>query len=113
MSNIWIKQDHMVMIQRIYVGFKTTYAGKFQTEIENKSDCVSLIVKQGGYPVSRYDFYGSTNGSLSTIKIYGQQLQGHYNTISSSRKCFALPVRSISLERDHVNIVLQDLTGLR
>lgn len=64
-----------------------------------------LICDSYGRAINRFSFYG-TFGKITSIAIYGSQLQGHFHAIKSSMKIFGLPVKNVSWEDTFIDVYL-------
>lgn len=61
------------------------------------SGSTSINTYKGNILINKYYFYPNRWGSIESIAIYGQQLEGHYKTISNSNMIFGFRVKSIDL----------------
>ena len=96
-----LNQKSRQMIDNVYRGFKTNYPQYVVEKVGTGNiqvDGVFLNVYSNEALVNSYLFSPGINGEIESIAIYGQALQGHYNTISRSRNVFGLPVDDISID---------------
>ena len=99
-----LNQNSIRMVDRVYLGFKIKYP-QWKVEKYNSGDihCNGIfldVYRPSGELANKYFFCPGVNGEIASIAIYGVALQNHYNTISSSRVCFGLPVTDICIDRE-------------
>lgn len=98
------------IIQRIVQGFKS-YPAYREYDIKSynydlKMGVHALEITKNGNRINLWLFFPGINGEISSIALYGNHLQGHLNAIRSSMTVFGLPVESIEMESDFVDILL-------
>ena len=96
-----LNQKSRQMIDNVYCGIKANYPQYVVEKVGTGNiqvDGVFLNVYSNGTLVNSYLFSPGISGEIESIAIYGQALQGHYNTISRSRNIFGLPVDDISID---------------
>ena len=72
--------------------------------------CMSIHISKQGRQINKFMFCPNTEGNVDSIAIYGNDLRGHYNTISASRNAFGFRVRNISMDNgysDYVDIEVE------
>ena len=99
-----LNQDSLQRIQNIAAGFKnfpayaayqiTSYVYDFRAGVH------ALEITRDGKMINLFLFYPDTsgNGKIGSIALYGANLQGHYNAMSSSMMAFGMPISDISFD---------------
>lgn len=99
-----LNQDSLQRIQNIVNGFKN-YPAFSLYEINSyvydfRAGVHALEVSKNGQTINLWLFYPSVTdpGKIGSIALYGSNLQGHYNAMTSSMSAFGMPISNISIE---------------
>lgn len=99
-----LNQDSLQRIQNIAIGFRNfpAYAAyQIRSYVYDfRAGVHALEVTRNGQMVNLFLFYPDTcgNGKIGSIALYGSNLQGHYNAMSSSMMAFGMPISDISFD---------------
>ena len=102
MFSFSLNSNSQQMIQNILNGLRTVFpAYPHRTYVyDNRAGVHALEIAKNGRICNLYLFYPETDGSgkIGSVALYGDALDTHFRTISSSRNLFGMNVTSI--ERD-------------
>lgn len=70
--------------------------------------CISIVISKNGLMINMFMFCPKPNGNIHSIAIYGNDLRGHYNTISASKNIFGFKVSDISIDEfGYVDVIIE------
>lgn len=102
MFSFSLNSNSQQMIQNILNGLRMAFpAYQCRTYIyDYRAGVHALEITRNGRICNLYLFYPETDGSgkIGSVALYGDALENHYRTISSSKNLFGMHVTSI--ERD-------------
>lgn len=86
------------MVRTVYNNFKSHPSYRDYSIEINEYDIegsASITITKFGQNVNRFYFYPSGSGNIASIAIYGAELNGHLNSIRTSKTIFGLKVNEI------------------
>ena len=96
-----LNSKSLIMVKTVYNNFRVhpSYSG-YTITIDNNDiqGSASITIYRDGLNINKFYFYpNSVNGDIESIAIYGNQLNGHFNSINSSKIAFGLRIIDIEL----------------
>ena len=67
--------------------------------------CMSIQISKLGRSINMFMFCPNADGNVDSIAIYGNDLKGHFNTISASRNIFGFRVSNSTMDSGYSDFV--------